>query len=68
MDVGSGAVGYVPLGVTFFSRHGINLGMDIGPAFGRWVYMDRLTDSQGPPPDNNRNIYLYGNLKIGLRL
>lgn len=67
----SGAYGaYVPVGLTYFSQHRYNIGLDFGPALGHWV------KSGGGPaivdPTINRNdsgrINVYGNLKIGFRL
>jgi hypothetical protein len=62
--------GYIPIGVTYFSKHRINIGIDIGPALGE------LAEGGGPPAEydenssNNRihKINVYGNLKIGFRL
>lgn len=62
VDVGGGYVGYIPLGVTFFSKHKINIGLDIGPAYGQ------LSESGfAENEETETTIYLYGNLKIGLR-
>jgi hypothetical protein len=62
--------GYIPLGVTYFSGHRINIGIDIGPALGEWA------EGGGPPAEYDENaeynrthkIRVYGNLKIGFRL
>lgn len=46
-------VSYIPLGVSYFGQKGLNLGVDLGPAF--------FTDGYDNYP------FLYGNLKLGIR-
>lgn len=63
-DVGSGAIGYIPIGITYFSNWGINLGLDLGPAFGNWQYMDIPMPDEEYEPEKIR---VWGNIKIGIR-
>ena len=44
---------YIPLGVSFFGKKGLNFGLDLGPSY----YNDGY--------DNF--IFIYGNLKLGIR-
>jgi len=62
VDVGGGAIGYIPFGLTLFSKHMLNYGLDIGPAYGKW----QESDFEGNDGSAS-TIYFYGNLKIGLR-
>lgn len=69
VDVGGGYGGYIPFGLTFFSKHRINVGIDIGPALGEWVDAGGHHMIYDPNIDysNTHPIYVYGNLKIGIR-
>ena len=60
--------GYIPIGVTYFPKQRINIGIDVGPALGR---MENASD----PEENwesslfrDRKIRIFGNLKVGFRL
>ena len=64
VDVGGGIVGYIPLGLTLFAKNNFNFGVDIGPAYGEW----RESEFQGNDGSLSRIIYVYGNLKFGIRL
>lgn len=46
-------ISYIPLGISFFGQKGLNLGVDLGPAY----YIDGY--------DNF--IFFYGNVKFGIR-
>lgn len=68
--------GYIPFGVTLFSKHRVNIGIDIGPALGKWEEGGNLHFEYDPTnPDYNpsinynrsHKINVYGNLKIGFR-
>lgn len=67
--VGGAYGGYIPFGVTFFSKYRFNIGLDIGPALGKWERGGR-PDPEADPNinyDNSKNINVYGNLKISYR-
>jgi len=68
VDVGGGSIVYVPFGATYFSKWGFNFGLDLGPAFGSWRYMDRdrLNDPMNITTEPER-IRIWGNVKIGIR-
>lgn len=61
--------GYIPFGVTLFSKHRVNIGIDIGPALGKWEEGGNLHFEYDPSINYNRShkINVYGNLKIGFR-
>lgn len=69
LDVGGGYGGYIPIGVTLFSINHFNIGFDFGPAIGKWRDLERLDfeDNSNIVNDNTKNIYVYGNVKIGRR-
>jgi hypothetical protein len=46
-------VSYIPLGVSYFGKKGLNLGVDIGPS----NYYDGYESV----------IFIYGNIKFGIR-
>jgi len=47
-------VTYIPLGVSFFGKKGLNLGIDLGPSYFTDGYSDNF-------------IFIYGNVKLGIR-
>lgn len=61
--------GYIPFGLTFFSEHRLNIGLDFGPAFGEWFKGGGHPAIYDPDIDynNSGSIKVYGNLKIGFR-
>ena len=61
--------GYIPFGLTFFSKHRLNIGLDFGPAIGGWFKGGGHPAIYDPTIDYNDsgNINVYGNLKIGMR-
>jgi hypothetical protein len=61
--------GYIPFGLTFFSKHRLNIGLDFGPAFGHWFKGGGRPAIYDPTIDYNDsgNLKVYGNLKIGFR-
>ena len=69
VDVGGGSIAYVPFGATYFSKWGLNFGLDIGPAFGSWRYSDwgRYDDPMNPESTEPERIKVWGNVKIGIR-
>lgn len=62
VDVGGGYVGYLPIGLNYFSKFGVNLGVDVGPAYG--VLHESDFDGQ---MGSTRVLPLYGNLRLGYR-
>jgi len=64
--VGSGNIAYIPFGLCYFSKSRLNIGIDIGPDFGKWSYdNDHLDDSN--PRKHSDSIKKWGNVKIGFR-
>jgi len=68
VDMGGGGIVYIPLGLTLFTKNKVNVGMDIGPAYGEW------NEANGGPggavqdkEPTSTTLYFYGNLKIGFR-
>lgn len=63
--MGGGGIVYMLLGLTLFTKNRMNVGMDIGPAYGKW------NEASGRPGQHKEptstNLYFYGNLKIGFR-
>ena len=55
-------IGYIPFGLTLFSKNKVNIGIDIGPSYGKLVDYD-----SGGFEISGTLIYLLGNLKIGMR-
>lgn len=51
---GGGYGGYIPFGMTYFSKTGFNFGVDLGPALGN------INDQTQWLP--------YGNIKLGIRI
>jgi len=62
VDVGGGYVGYLPIGLNYFSKFGVNLGVDVGPAY----CVVRESDFDGQM-GSTRVLPLYGNLRLGYR-
>ncbi len=48
----TGVIAYLPLGMSYFGKHGFNFGIDVGPAVGMY---------------DETNLGPYGNLKVGYR-
>ena len=64
--MGGGGIVYMPLGLTPSTKNRVNVGMDIGPACGKW------NEASGRPGQHKEptstTLHFYGNLKIGFRL
>lgn len=56
-------IGYIPFGLTLFSKNKVNIGIDIGPSYGKLVDYD----SGGFEISGSMHFFLLGNLKIGMR-
>ncbi|SVD54983.1 uncharacterized protein METZ01_LOCUS407837, partial [marine metagenome] len=56
-------IGYIPFGLTLFSKNKVNIGLDIGPSYGKLVNYD----SGGFEISGSMHFFLLGNLKIGIR-
>ena len=61
--------GYIPFGITYFSKHHYNIGLDFGPALGHWSKSGGKTDRYYPFVNHHDSgeIHVYGNFKIGFR-
>ena len=67
IDVGAGGIAYIPMGLTYFSKWGFNFGVDIGPAFGNWEYMNRNHNPTSSTSNESDDLRVWGNVKIGIR-
>lgn len=65
VDIGGGSIVYMPLGLTLFTKNRVNVGMDIGPAYGKWNEANGRPFQDKEP--TSTTLYFYGNLKIGFR-
>ena len=55
-------IGYIPFGLTLFSKNKVNIGFDIGPFYGKFVdYWSGGFEITGSM------LFFLGNLKIGMR-
>jgi len=65
VDWGGNSTGYIPFGLTFFLKRGLNLGFDFGPAVHTYNPADFPPDRRDDPV---RTFYgAFGNLKLGVR-
>ena len=63
VDVGGGTLLYIPIGINFMKYQNINISLDLGPAYSKWVSSDfgEFTST------TNYRFLIYGNLKLGFR-
>ena len=60
--------GYIPIGVTFFSKQRLNIGIDVGPALGKMKNVSNPEKNWESSLFRDRKIRIFGNLKVGFRL
>jgi len=65
VDWGANSTGYIPFGLTFFFKRGLNMGFDFGPAVHTYNPADYPPERRDEPTSTFYGA--YGNLKLGIR-